>query len=219
MNSDGYCVVGFTINNKHYGFMLHRIIAEVYLPTTHNLKFLEVNHKDGNKQNNQLYNLEWVTHRKNIQHSFESNLHSINIPVLHKDTGVIYTSISECERHFNIPTGHLWRLLHSHLNAKYKNDHFQLIGDDELDRKNSIFDHLSNTKSQVHSVLDTATSTLYPSMVQCDKELGVYTGRTQYCLLNGIEVIPGHLCKLQIPKETYILRVNSYSKYKLLDII
>lgn len=51
---------------------IHRLLAEVYIPNPLNLP--EVNHKDGNKLNNCLTNLEWVTGCTNVRHAFTSGL-------------------------------------------------------------------------------------------------------------------------------------------------
>lgn len=51
---------------------LHRIVAEAFIPNP--LKLPEVNHKDGNKKNNCVENLEWVTHRGNVIHAVETGL-------------------------------------------------------------------------------------------------------------------------------------------------
>lgn len=52
---------------------IHRIVAEKYIPNPdHNP---QVNHKDGNKLNNCVDNLEWVTNKQNREHAVETGLH------------------------------------------------------------------------------------------------------------------------------------------------
>lgn len=46
---------------------IHRLVAEAFIPNPNNLP--EINHKDGNKQNNNVNNLEWVSRKQNAVHS------------------------------------------------------------------------------------------------------------------------------------------------------
>ena len=51
---------------------VHRVIAETFIPNPNNLPC--VNHKDGNKLNNSVENLEWCNHSENTLHSFKTGL-------------------------------------------------------------------------------------------------------------------------------------------------
>lgn len=59
----GYDLIGLSKENKQQYFLLHRLIAQVFVPNPHNYPC--VNHKDENKQNNESSNLEWCTHLYN----------------------------------------------------------------------------------------------------------------------------------------------------------
>lgn len=54
-------------------YNIHRLVAFTFLKNK-NHKASQVNHKDGNKLNNSVYNLEWVTQAENTNHAYESGL-------------------------------------------------------------------------------------------------------------------------------------------------
>ena len=58
-NNRGYLFVTLSINNRTFRKYVHRIVAETFLPNP--LGCPQVNHKDENKTNNSVYNLEWCT--------------------------------------------------------------------------------------------------------------------------------------------------------------
>ena len=56
--------------------LVHRLVAKVFIPNPLNLPV--VNHKDGNKQNNSVDNLEWCTRSQNTSHAFKTGLRNYN---------------------------------------------------------------------------------------------------------------------------------------------
>ena len=73
MNPNGYFKVVLCLNGKHQ-FLVHQLVALHFLPNPYGYK--QVNHKDGNKANNAVSNLEWVSASGNIQHSLKLGLRS-----------------------------------------------------------------------------------------------------------------------------------------------
>lgn len=63
----GYCRVALYKDGKAKDFLVHRLVAEAYLPNPDNLP--QVNHLDENKINNALSNLEWCTAAENVNYS------------------------------------------------------------------------------------------------------------------------------------------------------
>lgn len=65
-DKDGYLKIGLYKEKNRKYFFLHRLVAEAYIPNPENKP--QVNHKDENKQNNNINNLEWFTVKENINY-------------------------------------------------------------------------------------------------------------------------------------------------------
>lgn len=99
---------------KYKDIPVHRIVATTFIPNTDSKKIF-VNHKDGDKQNNNVSNLEWVTPSENCTHAYQTGLRPDNKHVLAKDidTGEIleFKTIWECGRYFKTNGGTIHRIL------------------------------------------------------------------------------------------------------------
>jgi hypothetical protein len=69
---DGYERVTLSQNKILKRLRVHRLVADAFIPNPNNLPM--VNHKDGNKRNNHVSNLEWVDCQQNTRHAFDNNL-------------------------------------------------------------------------------------------------------------------------------------------------
>lgn len=69
LSSEGYPTVSVTREKKKYIRTVHRLLALAFLPNPAGLP--QVNHKDGDKKNFSLSNLEWVSASENIQHAYD----------------------------------------------------------------------------------------------------------------------------------------------------
>jgi hypothetical protein len=129
---DGYVYV--RIANKTH--RVHRLVAQTYIPNPENKP--QVNHIDGNKANNMLCNLEWMTQSENIQHSFDIGLRPISEAVresgrtlaekfgskngfvfkkivLDTATGVFYEGVQAAADTIGVTKKHLYRKLSGEL--------------------------------------------------------------------------------------------------------
>ena len=71
---NGYRRIHVSHDGVGYKFLVHRLIAEAFIPNPENKPC--VNHIDGNKQNNCAENLEWCSHSENMKHAYKHNLRS-----------------------------------------------------------------------------------------------------------------------------------------------
>lgn len=114
-NVKGYCSIGFTVNKIKKDFYIHRLVLETFQPID-NMNLFDVNHKDEDKTNNKLDNLEWLSHKDNINYgnrneiaakkmSGKNNSKSKKIRCI--ETGIVYDAMREAERILNIPSTHI----------------------------------------------------------------------------------------------------------------
>ena len=66
MKTNGYLCVELWKNRKRKRIKIHRLVAIAFIPNTDNLP--QVNHRDLNKENNNVENLEWISNRDNCLH-------------------------------------------------------------------------------------------------------------------------------------------------------
>ena len=78
-NSDGYLNVTFCVNGIMTYHKAHRLVAEAFIPNPNELPI--INHKDGDKTNNNDWNLEWCT-------SSENRIHAINVLGINAGIGI-----------------------------------------------------------------------------------------------------------------------------------
>lgn len=72
ITQDGYLKIGLTKDGETKKFYLHRLVAQHFIENPQNLP--QVNHKDGNKFNNDVSNLEWCTRKQNQEHAVKNFL-------------------------------------------------------------------------------------------------------------------------------------------------
>lgn len=102
--TSGYYTIRLSKNNISNDFSIHRLVASAFIPNEDDKQF--VNHKDGNKLNNTVDNLEWCTFQENCEHAWKTGLCKSNQKVL-KQMASMYKSsyiklyVPEIDKHFD----------------------------------------------------------------------------------------------------------------------
>ena len=68
----GYSRLSIWVDKNIKTYCIHKLVATYFIPNLHNLE--TVNHKDGNKQNNSITNLEWLSSPDNVKHAYKNGI-------------------------------------------------------------------------------------------------------------------------------------------------
>ena len=135
LNHNGYCIINFYINHKRTGFGIHTLVAKQFIPNDDTNKN-QVNHKDGNKINNNIENLEWVTPKENTKHSIEilgnifegknnSNAKPVEGRNIETNERIVFSSLADAGRYFNKNNNYktsiknIWKAIHGYNKTSY----------------------------------------------------------------------------------------------------
>lgn len=112
--SHGYMKVGLHKNGTCSTKKVHRLVATAFIRNPNNYEF--VNHKDGNKKNNTVDNLEWCTRSYNMRHAYHNGLMNVDAQkksvILYKRHGE-YESITEAAKALNVSQTWLSTAIHN----------------------------------------------------------------------------------------------------------
>ena len=125
MNKYGYMNVSLYKDGKQKQHKVHRLIAQAFILNPQNKE--QVNHIDGNKSHNVVWNLEWVTSKENNIHASNTGLIRIAQKVMIVETGEVFNSLGSCARKIGGNAGDISRCLHSRGTKTHKGYHFQRL--------------------------------------------------------------------------------------------
>ena len=191
IRSDGYKNVGLrkkTNKNPNY-FLIHRLVAKAFLPNPKNLP--QVNHRDENKLNNRVDNLEYCNAQYNNEYS-----HAKEVAKLDLKTGDVietFKSASEAERQTGIQQSHIAECC----NGKIKSAggfgwSYTGIGcnKSQLGRKH-------RQKVEVFNCDTGEVIKTFESMSKTAEYLGVTPMAVRKCCLGIIKTVKGYGCRVK----------------------
>ena len=79
VDKDGYLCVSLRTQGTSKAQKVHRVVAKAFISNPND--FPQVNHKDANKKNNTVENLEWVTNTQNQRHAWINDLKTIKLTI------------------------------------------------------------------------------------------------------------------------------------------
>ena len=204
INPDGYHNFRLRSDtNRILTWGLHRLMAYVFLHPGTDVSSLVVNHKNANKSDNRIENLEWVSYQGNAEHagSLGLTIKCQPISVRDVDTGVVvkYPSIVACARVYGVSKDFInWRVKKGEAyvfpeRKQYRGSHsdepWYIPGNAE-----TSFCSSRNSKRVLVRYLCSGATAEYPKITDLAEKLGVSLS-TLSCWLKkeGQPVLPGYI--------------------------
>lgn len=134
--TNGYYTVSLSNNGKRKSYYIHRLVANNFINNPNNYK--EINHKDGNKQNNRVDNLEWCDRSYNLTHAYKNGLkktprgkdspYSKKVMQYNLLSGeiIIWDSMIDANREKGYSTGSICEVCKGRLKT-YKNSYWEYV--------------------------------------------------------------------------------------------
>ena len=119
INNSGYKCVQLYNNNLMKHFLIHRLVAEAFIPNPNNLS--DVNHKNENKEDNTLDNLEWVSHKENCSYG-ERNKKAViknSRPIICIETGEEFLNATEIKKKYGYDNSLIHKCCKGQYNQSY----------------------------------------------------------------------------------------------------
>lgn len=200
--SNGY-VCAWMQRSKGYNKLVHRLVAQAFIPNPRNC--LTVNHKDGNKHNNYMCNLEWATYKENIRHAHETGLahpdtsamieagiEASKKPIKILETGQVFESGAAACAELKLPSGFIDRIvttvpdgysvtLNLHFKRISQEEYTQARTQSSADIKEPIDEISTINRGLLHAskcVRCIETGECFNSRSACDRHFGFKTGAT-----------------------------------------
>ena len=110
-NTTGYLYLSLYKNNVSKNYLLHRLVAKAFLENPNNYPC--INHKDENKENNNINNLEWCTYLYNSRYGTRTEriVKSRLISIYCLETNKCYNSIKQASEKLNLDSSKIVKVL------------------------------------------------------------------------------------------------------------
>jgi hypothetical protein len=122
---NGYLVVRLYKNQNEKKWLVHRLVATVFIPNLEEKP--QINHIDGNKANNNVDNLEWATASENGIHAFKTGLNIPSSKLSEEEVIAIKVLLSKNVKHtfisriFNVTPQAIWAINQNKNLARFNN--------------------------------------------------------------------------------------------------
>lgn len=147
--NNGYLKYSFVKNGKRFNKYTHRLVAEAFISNPYNKP--QINHKDGNKHNNVVSNLEWCTGSENQLHKIDVGLCKTIKPTRIIETGEVFNSIGGCARAIDGNRVHIGECCRNERET-HKGLHFEFV-DINLSKKKTdfLYDYQLDAVNRLHN--------------------------------------------------------------------